>query len=1026
MTGVPEAVDPWAWAREAAETSLAPAPTARVTAVVVAHNGERWLPRLLESLAAQTLPPTRVIVVDAGSTDGTAEQVRQAHARGVVAAVVPGRAGASFGASVAAALDGEDEPEWLWLLHDDMVADAEALDRLVTTARETAAAVVGPLLIEPRRRRGRAARVSEAGQTVTEDGVITGVVPEGVLDQGQLVGGPVLGLNAAGLLVRGAVWRELDGFDGALPSTVQGLEFCWRARLHGHEVVSQPRARLAHTEAATRGLREGTDVDPAEERRRWGLTLHEAYRAEPLPATERGRLGGASTRRILGHLAGKNFADARAERRAVRGYRADRASVDRLRAVFTDAVGADAPDVSGLRLSRKAARARSLDATFGRMVDWLAAFGDRGGGLGLDALTGDDFARDDQSRRRLSPTWVAGWVLIVGALVAGRSLFSFDPLGGPQLLPVPASFGGLWEQWTAPVAGAGISAGAPWTGLVWVASLLTLGQPGVLIGLVLLAAVPGTFLVARRLLGRLVDDPAVALVGAVLYALWPVASGAVGSGRLGAVVAGLTLPVLAHQLLLWWDERAPSWPLAGAVALTTTVLTAVEPTAWLGVAAAVGALMVRERSGWVRGLVAVLAPAALLAASPFTVEVVRFPGRLLTGIEPVLAPLEAPGVFDVLLVRTAPAAPDWWVSAVVFGGLWLLGLAGAFLKPGSAPWALAVALAGATVAVLLTRLVVAVPPAGASARPEASAWSALLVGALLWSAAVGLDGLRAEIASRGFGRRHAAVYATAVVAVLSIAVGAGWWLVAGAGGLERRSEAAVPAFIRKDAAAGASRILALAFEGDRVGWGLLEDDLPRLGDGERGLAFGGSPEAAALAGSVAHRLAIGSGDERIVPDLHRLGVGHLWVTGASSEQRAAISNAPGLGVGSADEQGANWVVPGSGRLVLLTDGQRTKLDPAAPIPPGPAGRVLVVAEPGAWASVAGSALERVADVDGSPAFAVPAEGGPLATVPGRGFPAWVLLQGLGLLALLALAAPASGTAADAHARAPRRARRGRS
>ena len=155
---------------------------------------------------------------------------------------------------------------------------------------------------------------------IKQDGVVVGVVQEGVLDQGQLEGGPVLGLNAAGMLARGRVWRELGGFDPVLPSVVQGLEFCWRARLRGHQVITQPRARVVHVEASTRGLREGADLDPAEARRRWGLTLHEAFRPTPLSASERGRLGSVSTQRVLGHLAGKNLGDARLERRAVSQY----------------------------------------------------------------------------------------------------------------------------------------------------------------------------------------------------------------------------------------------------------------------------------------------------------------------------------------------------------------------------------------------------------------------------------------------------------------------------------------------------------------------------------------------------------------------------------------------------------------------------------------------------------------------------------------------------------------------------------
>lgn len=1025
MTGVPESADPWAWAR-VTETGRSGAETdVAVTAVVVAHNAERWLERLLTALAAQTLRPARVLVTDAGSADRTSELLREAQGRGLVDAIVPGSAGETFGAGVAAALAGADDADWLWLLHDDMVPDPEALATLVAAAGEASAAIVGPLLVEPRRRHERAARVSEAGQTLTEDGVVVGVVQEGVLDQGQLEGGPVLGLNAAGMLARGRVWRELGGFDPVLPSVVQGLEFCWRARLRGHQVITQPRARVVHVEASTRGLREGADLDPAEARRRWGLTLHEAFRPTPLSASERGRLGSVSTQRVLGHLAGKNLGDARLERRAVSQYRADRASVDRLRQVFSDAAGSDPPpEASGLRLSRRTMRSRRLDATFGRAVDWLAAFGDRGGGLGLDALTGDDYARDDQARRRLSPTWIVAWVLIVGAAVASRALFSLDPLAGPQLLPVPASFGGLWERWVDPVAGASPSAGAPWVGLLWAASLLTFGHPDVIVSLLLLGAVPLAFLLARRVLGRLVDDRAVSLVGGVLYALVPVASGAVGSGQVGVIVAVLALPWVAHQLMLWWEEREPPWSLVGGVALATTALTAVEPTAWLPVAIALVALVVRARVGWPRALTAALVPLLLLACSPFSVEIARYPGRLLTGIEPVLAATAAPGVLDLLLSRSAPAAPGLLVSAVVWGALWLLGLAGAILRPRTAAWALAVALASASVAVLLTRLLVTVPPAGAAARPQAGAWLVLMAAALLWAAALGFDGLRAEIAARTFGAPHALAYGAALVSLAAVLAGGGWWVVAGHAGLQREASTGVPAFIRKDAAAGASRTLALSYDGDRVGWVLLEDDYLHLGDGERGLAFGGSTEAAALAGAVAQRLAAGTADEQILPDLQRLGVGSLWVTGATGEQLVAISNAPGLGVGASDEQGANWTVPGSGRLVLVVDGQRSKLDPAAPLPAGPPGRVLVVAEPAPAVSVAGRPLERVPDAAGAPTFAVPPEGGVIERSLGAGFPWWTLLQGLGLLALLTLAAPAADTSTAARGRTPRRARRG--
>ncbi len=1035
MTDAAAAADPWAWARESDDADGEhDVSHAAVTAVVVAYDAERWLPPLLDSLAAQTLRPRRIVAVDAGSRDATPQLLADAHAAGRVDAVVAGARDATFGAAVAAALAAEASAkaasgQWLWLLHDDAVADPEALARLVAASAQEPADVVGPLLLEPRRRRGRAARVSEAGQTISDDGVITGVVAEGVLDQGQLESGPVLAVNACGMLVRRSVWDALGGFDVELPSTVQGLEFCWRAHLSGRSVIVQPRARVVHYEASTRGLRDDVATDPLQDRRRWGLALNEAFRADPLTAGERGRLGAASTRRMAGFLVGKDILDAQLERRAVREWRADRASVARLQETYADAVGGhDAvPDMGALRLSRRAVRQRRVDELFGRVTDWFSGFGDRGGGLGLDALTGDDFARDDQTRRRISPTWIVFWVTVAGALLASRALFSTALLSGPQLLPVPATFGGLFARFADPVAGVATSAGAPWTGLLWLASLLTFGHPDVIVGLILLAAVPLCFLLARRVLGRLLDDPWVALIGAGLYALVPVLTGAVSSGQLGTVVWTITLPILANLLLTWYDDYDPAWPVAGGVGLAATVLTAAEPLTWLPLAGAVVLLAVRANGGWPRAVLAAGAP-VLLLASPYTAVLLRYPGRLLTGTEPLLAPLTAPSALDLVLGRSAAQAPPLWVSALTFGVLWALAIAGAVLKRRSGLWALTVAIGCAAVAVLLTRLVVTVPPTGLPARPQASAWLVAMAAALIWSAALGLEGLRETIAESTFGSRHTLVYVAALLSVAAVLVGTGWWVVAGHGGLERRESSTVPAFIRKDAARGASRVLALHLTGQTAGWALLEDDLGRLGDAERGLVYGGSTQAQALAESVAQRLAVGAADERLVPDLQTLGVGYLWVTGATTEQRSAIANVPGLGVGAVDNNGANWTVPESGRLALLADGKQTKLDPGAAIPAGAEGRVLLLAEPTGTTlvpTIDGQPLTRLADADGRPAYAIPASGGVLTFSGGPGAPLWALVPGLAVLVLVALSAPSSPSGADARARAPRRARGGR-
>jgi GT2 family glycosyltransferase len=130
-----------------------------VTAVIVAHDGAVWLPRLMEALGGQTKPVQRVVAVDTGSRDrsgsllaaqlgqgvvfgmdrstGYAAAVRRAVQHKAASAPVPGSAGRGRG----------DEVEWLWLLHDDCEPAADALEQLLRGATETPrAAVLGPKL----------------------------------------------------------------------------------------------------------------------------------------------------------------------------------------------------------------------------------------------------------------------------------------------------------------------------------------------------------------------------------------------------------------------------------------------------------------------------------------------------------------------------------------------------------------------------------------------------------------------------------------------------------------------------------------------------------------------------------------------------------------------------------------------------------------------------------------------------------------------------------------------------------------
>lgn len=56
---------------------LPASPSVRISAVIPSHNYIRYLPECIASLQAQSLPPAEIIVVDNGSSDGTAARVRK-------------------------------------------------------------------------------------------------------------------------------------------------------------------------------------------------------------------------------------------------------------------------------------------------------------------------------------------------------------------------------------------------------------------------------------------------------------------------------------------------------------------------------------------------------------------------------------------------------------------------------------------------------------------------------------------------------------------------------------------------------------------------------------------------------------------------------------------------------------------------------------------------------------------------------------------------------------------------------------
>ncbi|MGN0063398.1 MAG: glycosyltransferase family 2 protein, partial [Nocardioides sp.] len=223
-----------------------------VTAILVSHDGARWLPAVLDGLLGQTRPVDRVVAIDTTSRDGSDELLRQRLGDSVVH-VLPGDT--SYPDAVDHALDLAPgvEDEWVWLLHDDSNPAPDALEQLVYATEEFPEAdVIGPKLREwPSLR-----RLLEVGLTVSGTGHRETGLERGEYDQGQHDEiRTVLAVNTAGMLVRRRVLHELGGFDPSLPIFGNDVDFGWRAAQAGHSTIVVPTAVVFHAEAAHRGTR---------------------------------------------------------------------------------------------------------------------------------------------------------------------------------------------------------------------------------------------------------------------------------------------------------------------------------------------------------------------------------------------------------------------------------------------------------------------------------------------------------------------------------------------------------------------------------------------------------------------------------------------------------------------------------------------------------------------------------------------------------------------------------------------------
>ncbi|RSS76809.1 glycosyltransferase family 2 protein, partial [Streptomyces sp. WAC06614] len=957
-------------------TATTPAfPRHVVTAVLVAHDGARWLPRALAGLLGQERPAQNIVAADTGSADASARLLTEALGDDHVLHLAR-RTG--FGTAVdeaaraAGTLTPEDLPylkrpsgwdpvsrtwrddtydlpelphgepvQWLWLLHDDCAPEPDALTELLRVADENEdAAVIGPKL------RGwyDAKQLLEVGVSIARSGRRWTGLDRREQDQGQHDQvRPVLSVSTAGMLIRRDVYDALGGFDRRLPLMRDDVDLCWRAHQAGHTVLVAPDAVLRHAEAAARERRTVDCVGrtPASPHRvdKAGAvhTLLAGVSARALPYVLL-RLVLGTLLRSLGHLLAKAPGQAvdeltgllatllRPGRILAARRRRGRPAVPpgELRALFPPPGATVRAGLEQLAAHLGAGRAAE-PATAGRHG---GAVESGPGAEDADFLEVEQFARLRRIARRPAPVLFA--LLLLVSVLACRALLAGGSLMGGALLPAPGSGAALWHAYVDdwhPVGTGSTADAPPYLAVLGALATLLLGSTETALTLLLVCSVPLAGLTAYAASRPLVESRLLRAWAAVAYAFLPAATGALAGGRLGTAVLAVLLPPLARAAVAAHRLDRPDgpddpgtaaggWRAVWTYALLLTLATAFTPAVWpLAVVLGLAVLAVR-RAAWKtyapRLLAAALTPLAVLA--PWSLGLLAHPGRLLheAGL-----PYGA-GSADALGLLTANPGGPGTLGLPLLAGVLLAALA-ALLRTERR------AAVGTAWAVALVALVLAVVLNGS----DAWAGPALLVYglALLAAALVGADGARHRLAEHGFGWRQPVAALIALTAAAGPLVAAAGWVLAGADGpLERRDPVQVPAFVAEESGTrdqARTLVLGGSTPGE-VSYALVRGSGGRLGDAETAAATGSDPRLDKVVSS----LVAGSGADQ-TGQLGGFAIRYVLVRDSAPARLGRVLDAtPGLSRMSRLDGSALWQVDRQVARVVIVPGKAGE----APIP----------------------------------------------------------------------------------------------
>ena len=653
----------------------------RVTAILVLHDGQVWLPEVVTSLTSQTLPVDSIIAVDTGSIDSSAKLVK-----GARIPVLPMDRDTGFGEAIAHAVAtlpnvNDSQNEWLWIIHDDLSLDRSALENLISEIESRPnVAMAGPKLLGWHDR----THLLEIGISIAANGNRwTGLEPS-EYDQGQRDGvHEVLAVSTAGALIRRDVFEQLGGFDSNLDLFRDDVDFGWRVYSAGYAVISVSSAVGFHAEASANERR---SVDVAEaflhrplllDRRNaaYVLLVNSSWWRLPFLTVQ---LLAGSIIRSIGYLFAKLPGYAGDEILAVGALFIHPAELVTARKVRRS----QRLVPSGIALRFIPSRWSQLRLAISRTSEWVRSqlFPAEVTEVRTPSILDENLDEEDL----LTPASNRNWVSLVKRPLIAASLFLFvlslfwsrlrlGAVAGGALPEQPAGAGAIWNTYFSgwhSIAMGTTTAAPTWLAITAMGATLFFGKVSLLISFVFFFAPLFLALSAHHLMKYFSDNRWLTTSGAVLYAISPVSISAINSGRLSTLMILLLMPILLIAARNWFEIENMSWRRVFALSLLVAILFAFSPFVFLLGLVLTGFSIYRDYIESSSGVNIVLFNARLyrrialivtpfLLCAPWSFELILHPHRLLMdsgffiqGGGPNLALLGNPG---------GPGALPWYL-----------------------------------------------------------------------------------------------------------------------------------------------------------------------------------------------------------------------------------------------------------------------------------------------------------------------------------------------------------------------------